>query len=454
MVDDLWPLRVGWKRVQRYYDLLWQDVYDSEETWEIMETPGDISDDLYHEAFNEVADVLDNLSAEHPELSEWWPCRGTLIALLRHGARSGVLRNGVDVVERDIDLMLGVASEDHWHLLGRAIEVALLQKGWDRCWTKQSASEASNVQFSTRKDLLYCVRMQPAYMMLDITSYISGPDYIYIHRICDETGCFVPAVGPLQHANGLLPRSAIHPIQQCLAKDRAVPCPNEPLETIKAMSHSGLSPKCIALPDKPLQPFDEAGDAGSGGPLQLEDVELLRQRSAELDGKGFLSMTPYFDHCEKETLENETRPTSEPTKPSFCWTHGFQKNLGMPTSQVNRHLQRQVQVPLQILPTLLPTGYASWCFRKSRCGSFPKHDELWFYFQNQSLQKHSNKIPKSLRILVVTCVPGCSYEVVQGQDLNNDICHGSPNRPTAEVQMRVLKHSNGLCVWGPASCRS
>lgn len=45
-VDDLWPLRVGWRRVQRYYDLLWQDVYDSEETWEIMESPGEISDEL------------------------------------------------------------------------------------------------------------------------------------------------------------------------------------------------------------------------------------------------------------------------------------------------------------------------------------------------------------------------------------------------------------------------
>lgn len=26
-----WPLAAGWRRVQRYYDLLWQDVYDSEE---------------------------------------------------------------------------------------------------------------------------------------------------------------------------------------------------------------------------------------------------------------------------------------------------------------------------------------------------------------------------------------------------------------------------------------
>ena len=135
---------------------------------------------------------------------------------MRHGARSGELVNGVDVVERDIDLMVGLVTEDPWHFLGRAIELELLQKGWDRCWTKQSASEAS-MQQQTRKDLLYCVRMRPAYMMLDITSYISGPEYVYIHRICDasdasDASCFVPAVGPLQQANGLLPRSAIHPL--------------------------------------------------------------------------------------------------------------------------------------------------------------------------------------------------------------------------------------------------
>lgn len=314
-VEDLWPLRVGWKRVQRYYDLLWQDVYDSEDTWEIMESPGEISDELYHQALHDVADVLDDL-AQQKELLEWWPCRGTLIALMRHGARSGELVHGVDVVERDIDVMVGVASEDHWLQLGRLIETALLQRGWDRCWTKQSASEATGLQRSTRKDLLYCVRRTPAYVMLDVTSYVSDEalDDVYIHRICDGTdSCWIPAVGPLQQAAGRLAKSAIRPLQRCLAQDRPVPCPNRPLETIKAMSHSGLSPRCIALPDKALQPPGQpAGAAGAAGaaaggpggspesgevPLQLEDVELLRSRALDLDRRGFQSMLPYFSNC-------------------------------------------------------------------------------------------------------------------------------------------------------------
>ena len=310
---DLWPLRTGWRRVQRYYDLLWQDVYDSEKTWEIMESPGDISDDLYHEAFNEVADVLDNLSHLN-FVSEWWPCRGTLIALLRHGARSGELSYGVDVVERDIDVMVGVFSEEQWHYTAPAIETALLSKGWDRCWTKQSASEASGHQFSTRRDLLYCVRMKPAYMMLDVTSYISTPDvnYVYVHRICQDQSdqsqlsCFIPRLGPLQHGDGILHRSAIHPMKRCLAKDRSVPCPSRPLETIQAMTHSGLSANCIALPDKKLKalegfegPFEYGveHDEHENVEMVLEDVQILRQRSAQLDRMGFQSMSPYFDNC-------------------------------------------------------------------------------------------------------------------------------------------------------------
>jgi hypothetical protein len=80
------------------------------------------------------------------------------------------------------------------------------------------------------------------------------------------------------------------------------------------MSHSGLSPNCIALPDKPLQPLqrqliaENAGRmpgkvgemAGTTGIIQPEDVRLLRQRSADLDRKGFLSMTPYFGNCSLE----------------------------------------------------------------------------------------------------------------------------------------------------------
>ena len=325
--------------MQRYYDLLWQDVFDSEITWEAMESrqrEEEISDDFYHQSLKEVAETFEKMSIE------WWPCRGTLIALLRHGARSGELFSGRDVVERDIDVMLHVANEDDWYLIGRSIETSLLQKGWDRCWTKPSASSDSVgrlYRFSVRRDLLYCVKTEPAYMMLDVTSYMSTSDYIYVHRVCEAdelSSCSFPRLGPLQHAidarGAVLEKSAIHPMRKCLAKDHAVPCPNRPLDTIQAMRHSALRADCIALPDKPLQPKSETeestGKERKGSTdrqaqdmrelrevgsflrsfeksqskllflgLRMEDIEILRRRSANLDRMGFQSMSPYFGNC-------------------------------------------------------------------------------------------------------------------------------------------------------------
>ena len=153
-------------------------------------------------------------------------------------------------------------------------------------------------------------------MMLDVTSYISAPDvnYVYVHRICrdqSQLSCFIPRLGPLQHGDGILHRSAIHPMKRCLAKGRSVPCPSRPLQTIQAMTHSGLSANCIALPDKALEGFKgpvsehgsvEHDDEHENVEMVLEDVEILRQRSAQLDRMGFQSMSPYFDNC--STLPN------------------------------------------------------------------------------------------------------------------------------------------------------
>lgn len=309
-----WPLSRGEKRVQRYYDMLWGDVYDSADTWAMMEQPGSISDELYHAAFAEVASVLGGLGLE------WWPCRGTLIALLRHGWRSGNLSRGlVDVVERDIDVMLGVDTEAAWPSLAAEIERQLRVLGWDQCWAKSSAEFESSLRDTLRRDLLYCIRTSPGYMLLDITSYIKdtpGP-YVFVHRVCNDArreggmafnhsliageGCYVPTnIGPLRGGGGLLRRDSILPPTQCCAGKLSVPCPRRPLETIEAMVHSGLEASCISLPttrgrdpDDPwTQRLQEAG-------LRAEDVRVLRERSARLEARGCRSMGPYFDGCSR-----------------------------------------------------------------------------------------------------------------------------------------------------------
>eukprot|EP00933_Yihiella_yeosuensis_P040635 TRINITY_DN34975_c0_g1_i1.p1 TRINITY_DN34975_c0_g1~~TRINITY_DN34975_c0_g1_i1.p1 ORF type:complete len:545 (-),score=85.94 TRINITY_DN34975_c0_g1_i1:649-2283(-) len=312
-VPDLgWPLDKGWARVQRYYKLLWTDVHNSEDTWAMMEEPGAITDGQYHDAIADVVKVFGDLGLE------WWPCRGTLIAFLRHGRRAGYLSRGmIDVVERDIDVMMGVEDETQWQLLGKTIEQRLKQLGWDKCWTKSSADGQSQFYGTTRRDLLYCIRTKPVYILLDVTSYISAAHrpneenlpYVFVHRVCGaqaqnipdgasgQDGCVVPPnVGPLRHGRGTLSKDAIHPMGICRADTLSVPCPRQPLETILAMIHSGLSAGCIALPTAVGREADDpmTHRLASEG-LTADDVRILRNRSARLNAMGFMSMTPYFE---------------------------------------------------------------------------------------------------------------------------------------------------------------
>ena len=333
-----WPLETGLRRTQRYYDLLWQDVYDSQEAWARMsESPDFISDSMYHQLLKEVAEVFQGLKIE------WWPCRGTLIALLRHGARSGRLAGGkVDMVDRDIDVMLGVDSEEDFEQKGKLIEAELLSKGWDRCWTKSSVQAGHEFQFELRRDLLYCVHTDP-YMMLDVTSYItfqvhdvppSSPShpYIFVHRVCEnqkaeaaeaaeavEHGlkncpacpaagtlhgkrCVVPRLGPLENAGGILAREAVYPLKSCWASTHSVPCPSKPLDTIIAMSHSGLSTSCIALPDTKGRSDDPFTKQLAQEGLSADDVQILKARARQLDSQGFQSMLPYFANCSHKAV--------------------------------------------------------------------------------------------------------------------------------------------------------
>lgn len=43
---------------------------------------------------------------------DWFPYSGTLIALLRHGLRSGHLDAVRDVVDHDVDVLVGVTSAE------------------------------------------------------------------------------------------------------------------------------------------------------------------------------------------------------------------------------------------------------------------------------------------------------------------------------------------------------
>ena len=88
-----------------------------------------ISHSFSHQALEDVAAIMSSLGLE------WWPCRGTLIALLRHGARSGALaagrrRHRRDVVDHDVDVMVGVPSVSAWSSTLRwLVDAQLRQRG-------------------------------------------------------------------------------------------------------------------------------------------------------------------------------------------------------------------------------------------------------------------------------------------------------------------------------------
>ena len=61
---------------------------------------------------------------------DWFPYRGTLVALLRHGQRAGALAQGRrDVVDHDVDVVVGVVSEMAWLMLRWTINMKLRHLG-------------------------------------------------------------------------------------------------------------------------------------------------------------------------------------------------------------------------------------------------------------------------------------------------------------------------------------
>ncbi|CAJ1339347.1 unnamed protein product [Effrenium voratum] len=309
--DVRWPLIFAYDVLRKVGDWLVHRVEKSQKLWDpdnIEEK--EITDEQHIQALEDIAAVLDS------EGLEWWPCRGTLIALLRHGRRSGKLAGDrIDVVDHDVDVMVGLPSEDHWLTLKWSISEKLRARGWGECYGRYSvdASQESQELLLAREDLMLCVRHNP-HMVLDIATYIMAERSVYAQRYCPPSrrllgeplkrqlsACWVPRNrGTLKANFGRLARRAILPLGRCRAGHLAVPCPRRPLETLKAtMPGVNFSQHCLAFPDVARR--RARGYASDqqwlAEELSEEDVEILRRRAKELDDAGFMSMTPYFPSC-------------------------------------------------------------------------------------------------------------------------------------------------------------
>ena len=229
---------------------------------------------LGSEALADIGAVLDDLALE------WWPTCGTLIALMRYGKRSGQLSDGqLDVVDHDVDIMVGLNSEETWPSMKWKIWQKLSERGWKGCIGRYSvdAEEGSSELMLAREDLMLCKRQDPD-ITLDIATYIIEkgqnvyaqkfcapvslrsvlflfPDFPktqlgagFSHPLCvrlgDTTGCYVPwDAGTFRFSHGRLRKKAIYPMRRCRAGHFSVPCPAKPVEALQASNiHIDIRP--------------------------------------------------------------------------------------------------------------------------------------------------------------------------------------------------------------------
>ena len=260
-----------------------------------------LTDEQHLQTLADAAAVLDS------EGLEWWPCRGTLIALLRHGRRSGLLSNGkLDVVDHDVDIMVGIPSHAEWSLVRSSIVEKLVDRGWSHCFERYSVSaQIGDVgHWLARGDLFLCLRTDPK-VTLDIATYITEGPLAYAQKYCLQSTaltapvCWIARDSTFRGNQGRLRVSSIRPLGRCKAGSFSVPCPRKPLDTLRAtMISVNFTGSCVAWPDvrerreRNLYGSDQADWLSKG--LTQEDVDILKGRAAHLHQAGYMSMTPYL----------------------------------------------------------------------------------------------------------------------------------------------------------------
>lgn len=293
-----WPVKESVQMQIRISAWLQERVEKSMPYWD-PEEEHLITDEAHQQALEDVKEVM-----EEAGVQDWFPYCGTLVALLRHGQRAGTLATGRDVVDHDVDVMVGVESEMAWLMLRWTINMKLRDRGWDTCFGRTSvdAPDVGSKEYRmAREDLILCTRQKPA-ISLDIGSYIiGGHQVVYAQRFCDHVGCYIPRdVGTFRTGKGFIRKSSIYPLGRCKAGHLSVPCPRKPLDVLRVvMPGWNFTEQCLALPDvaqRRLRGFSD-DEQWIRQSLQPEDVEVLQQRAAELEAQGYMSMAPYFSSC-------------------------------------------------------------------------------------------------------------------------------------------------------------
>ena len=116
--------------------------------------------------------------------------------MLRHGKRSGRLSNDkVDVVDHDVDIMVGIASHEDWIRKRFGVQDRLVERGWSHCFERYSVAierHSNDKEFLlVRGDLFLCVRYNPQFT-LDIGTYLTEGSIAYAQKYCiPGSGCWL-----------------------------------------------------------------------------------------------------------------------------------------------------------------------------------------------------------------------------------------------------------------------
>jgi len=268
-------------------------------------------DEVLHRAFRAFIHGLRSCVG----LVEWWPTDGTLLALLRYGDLRGHLTNGkVDVVDRDLDFMVGVHNESDWedvqHLFPSLLEYnaapddvecgARIDGRTQRHFlasqfvldsvecTYCAGERASQRHFNPRA----CVVVSMQRYLIDSRKRVA-----IVQRICNETGGCVTVsdAAPLQHWRGELPLRLLRPFGLCRGPGGAsLPCPRSAVAVLSLLNegeHAAGGASCLAFPfiTGERQADDERNWRLLDEGLDTRDLDMLVRFSHGLASHGFAS---------------------------------------------------------------------------------------------------------------------------------------------------------------------
>jgi len=237
----------------------------------------------YEQFFLEVSETLETVSRLLE--ADFWPVEGSLVGILRYGATNGDLGEGkFDMVDDDIDFMVGVKTETDWIVLVPRLLASLTSKGWADCVLSSTEQHLE----SRRMDRLRCFKgglLSRFLIKVDLHSCIVMKEdgVAFNHKWVDkETGQLSYGGYPFEAWGGLLPLNLIYPLNRCKCYNRVLSCPNKPVALLKKWNNYEYDRAgCLALP--------------LARTTRREQIAIM-EHSKRLNDEGFASFLEEFKH--------------------------------------------------------------------------------------------------------------------------------------------------------------